>query len=198
MTSKDDHFLHLSEGDAVMPGFAATPTPFTVRPPRPDDIERWRELYRGYADFYREPVTDAQLDLVWSWISDPHHDVKGVLVRDASGTAVGLAHYRPYFRPPVTLTTSSLSRPHEGMARSMRSWTPCGPSLVSVVGARSAGSPPTTTTGRAASTTRSPSAPCGSPTTCRSRRPRSDPHNVTPQRDALPGLLPRCHWISWD
>ena len=44
-------------------------------------------------------MTDAQLDLVWSWITDPDHDVKALLVRDASGTAVGLAHYRPYFRP---------------------------------------------------------------------------------------------------
>ena len=36
---------------------------------------------------------------MWSWITDPDHDVKALLVRDASGTAVGLAHYRPYFRP---------------------------------------------------------------------------------------------------
>jgi GNAT superfamily N-acetyltransferase len=72
---------------------------FQVEPPRPEDSARWRELYRAYADFYREPVTDAQLDLVWSWISDPDHDVKALLVRDATGTAVGLAHYRPYFRP---------------------------------------------------------------------------------------------------
>jgi hypothetical protein len=61
----------------------------------PQDRERWRELYRGYAAFYRESVTDAQLDLVWSWLNDPDHDVKGLLVRDPSGTAVGLAHYRP-------------------------------------------------------------------------------------------------------
>ncbi len=60
---------------------------------------RWRDLYRGYADFYRERVTDAQLDRVWSWINDPDHDLKGLLVRDPSGTAVCLAHYRPYFRP---------------------------------------------------------------------------------------------------
>ena len=60
---------------------------------------RWRELYRGYADFYQEPVFDDHLDLVWSWILDPDHDVKALLVRDATGNAVGLAHYRPYFRP---------------------------------------------------------------------------------------------------
>jgi len=74
-------------------------TSFSVGPPTPEDSTRWRELYRAYADFYQEPVTDEQLDLVWSWISDPEHDVKAFLVRDATGTAVGLAHYRPYFRP---------------------------------------------------------------------------------------------------
>ena len=76
-----------------------TSGPYTVGPPGPDDSAIWRELYRAYADFYQEAVTDTQLDLVWSWITDPDHDVKALLVRDASGTAVGLAHYRPYFRP---------------------------------------------------------------------------------------------------
>lgn len=76
-----------------------TSRPYTVGPPAPDDRGIWRELYRGYADFYREAVTDARLDLVWSWITDPNHDVKALLVRDPNGTAVGLAHYRPYFRP---------------------------------------------------------------------------------------------------
>ena len=72
---------------------------FAVGPPCPGDAAAWRELYRAYADFYQEAVTDEQLDRVWSWITDPDHDVKALLVRDASGTAVGLAHYRPYFRP---------------------------------------------------------------------------------------------------
>ncbi|NMM25095.1 MAG: GNAT family N-acetyltransferase, partial [Phycicoccus sp.] len=74
-------------------------TSFTVGPPGPEDHARWRELYRGYADFYQEPVSDEQLDRVWSWITDPDHDVKALLVRDATGTPIGLAHYRPYFRP---------------------------------------------------------------------------------------------------
>ena len=76
-----------------------TTRPYSGGPPGPQDAAAWRELYRAYADFYEEAVTDAQLDLVWSWITDPDHDVKALLVRDASGTPVGLAHYRPYFRP---------------------------------------------------------------------------------------------------
>src|SRR5664280_1083706 len=76
-----------------------TSPPFTTEPPALADASIWRALYRAYADFYGEAVTDAQLDLLWSWITDPTHDVKALLVRDASGAAVGLAHYRPYFRP---------------------------------------------------------------------------------------------------
>lgn len=72
---------------------------YTVGPPSPDDSAKWRELYRAYADFYREAVTDAQLDLIWSWVADPDHDVSALLVRDPSGTVVGLAHFRPYYRP---------------------------------------------------------------------------------------------------
>jgi GNAT superfamily N-acetyltransferase len=62
----------------------------------------------AYADFYQESVADTQLDLVWSWITDPDHDVKALLVRDASGTAVGPAHYRPYFRPLAAATAGYL------------------------------------------------------------------------------------------
>jgi GNAT superfamily N-acetyltransferase len=78
---------------------AISPGGFTVGPPDPGEAMVWRELYRAYADFYQEDVSDAQLDRTWSWITDPGHEVKALLVRDASGTAVGLAHYRPYFRP---------------------------------------------------------------------------------------------------
>jgi GNAT superfamily N-acetyltransferase len=73
--------------------------PYTVSAPEAADRERWQELYRAYAEFYREPVNDEQLDRVWSWLTDPAHDVKALLVRDPRGRAVGLAHYRPYFRP---------------------------------------------------------------------------------------------------
>jgi len=76
-----------------------TSRPFTVGPPSSEDAAKWRELYRAYAGFYEEAVTDSQLDLVWSWITDPDHDVKALLVRDADSLVVGLAHYRPYFRP---------------------------------------------------------------------------------------------------
>lgn len=71
------------------------------RPRRDDDrdLEAWRRLYRGYAVFYRVPMTDEHLDLVWSWINDATHEVDALIARDETGTIVGLAHFRPFARP---------------------------------------------------------------------------------------------------
>ena len=76
-----------------------TARPFTVEPLGHGDAAIWRELYRAYADFYQQAITEAQLDLAWSWIADPGHDLKALLVRDEGGEEVGLAHDRPYLRP---------------------------------------------------------------------------------------------------
>lgn len=75
------------------------PTSLTVTPPGPEDFTAWRELYRGYADFYRIDMPDERAELVWSWIHDPGHEVECLLVRTPGGAPVGLAHYRPYARP---------------------------------------------------------------------------------------------------
>lgn len=71
------------------------------RPKRDDERDRaaWRGLYNAYADFYRVPMPEARLDLVWAWIHDPAHEVEGFVARDDSGAIVGLAHYRPFARP---------------------------------------------------------------------------------------------------
>lgn len=71
------------------------------RPSRDDarDIDAWRRLYRGYADFYRVPMTDEHLGLVWDWIHDAMHEVDALVARDESGAIVGLAHFRPFARP---------------------------------------------------------------------------------------------------
>jgi GNAT superfamily N-acetyltransferase len=59
----------------------------------------WEALYAGYADFYRVTQTPAMRATVWGWIMDPAHEVKAFVAEDASGRAVGLAHYRPFARP---------------------------------------------------------------------------------------------------
>ena len=70
-----------------------------VDSPTDADFDRWRELYRGYADFYEVSQTDEQAATVWSWIQDDSHEQRALLVRDDSGASVGLAHFRPFARP---------------------------------------------------------------------------------------------------
>ena len=74
-------------------------TDWVVDEPQEADFARWRELYRGYAEFYKVTQTDEQAARVWSWLHDPAHEQRGLVVRDRDGAVVGLAHYRPFARP---------------------------------------------------------------------------------------------------
>ncbi len=66
----------------------------TIDPAAPGDREGWERLYRGYAEFYRMPMTGETLDTVWTWIHDATLPFYGLLAKDPSGRAVGLMHYR--------------------------------------------------------------------------------------------------------
>lgn len=70
-----------------------------VRAARADDLSRWRELFKGYADFYQIEQTDASAMAVWEWIHDPSSPVECLLAVGADDRVVGLAHYRPFHRP---------------------------------------------------------------------------------------------------
>jgi hypothetical protein len=72
---------------------------WVVEPPTQADFDLWRQLYRGYAEFYKFDQSDEQAARVWSWIHDPKHEVRALVARDADGTPVGLAHFRPFARP---------------------------------------------------------------------------------------------------
>lgn len=54
---------------------------------------RWRELFQGYADFYRRPSDDAHKAIVWGWLMDPQHELEGYVAL-VDGVAQGLAHVR--------------------------------------------------------------------------------------------------------
>ena len=70
-----------------------------VRPLAARDHDRWRELYAAYAAFYRVGQSDEQAERTWRWLHDPTNPVEGLVVEDAAGTVVGLAHVRPFPRP---------------------------------------------------------------------------------------------------
>jgi ribosomal protein S18 acetylase RimI-like enzyme len=72
------------------------PEPITVRAVRIGDKRAWKRLYRGYVKFYE--VDDADLDIVWAWVVDPRHVLRG-LIAEREGRPVGLAHYRAVPRP---------------------------------------------------------------------------------------------------
>jgi GNAT superfamily N-acetyltransferase len=71
----------------------------TVRPVRAEDHLRWRDLYAGYAAFYRVAQSDEQANRVWDWLHDPSQEVAGLVAVDASDRPIGLAHYRAFPRP---------------------------------------------------------------------------------------------------
>ncbi len=75
-----------------------------MRPPRDGDFDRWRALYREYAEFYQVAQTEDATTQVWAWIRDPRHEMACLLVEDDGGRVVGLAHYRPFARPLAAST----------------------------------------------------------------------------------------------
>ncbi|WP_420858036.1 GNAT family N-acetyltransferase [Marivivens marinus] len=77
--------------------------PLQIRRPTDTDRESWNELYAGYADFYQVTQTQDMRDKVWSWITDPAHEVDG-LVADLNGAVIGLTHFRPFARPLAAAT----------------------------------------------------------------------------------------------
>ena len=64
----------------------------------------WDTLYAGYAAFYRVTQTPEMRETVWGWIMDPAHEVNALIAEDATGRAIGLAHYRPFARPLAAST----------------------------------------------------------------------------------------------
>jgi GNAT superfamily N-acetyltransferase len=73
--------------------------PWTVRRVAAEDEPRWRELYAGYAAFYRVQQTAAMASRVWGWLQDPDHPLEALVVVDPAGTVQGLAHVRAFARP---------------------------------------------------------------------------------------------------
>lgn len=75
-------------------------TRFRILAAAPAHRDAWDTLYAGYAGFYRVRQTPEMRETVWGWILDPAHELEALIAEDtATGTPIGLAHYRPYARP---------------------------------------------------------------------------------------------------
>src|SRR6056300_58021 len=62
------------------------------------DKENWIKLYCGYAKFYKAPMNQDILDVLWEWLHDKNHVVNGICF-ELDGKIVGIAHYRTMPRP---------------------------------------------------------------------------------------------------
>ena len=58
----------------------------------------WRELFRGYRDFYALAPDEAVVDRVWSWLHDDDSELHGLVV-EVDGVVVALTHHRAFLRP---------------------------------------------------------------------------------------------------
>lgn len=67
-----------------------------VHPISADDFEDWCGLYRGYAEFYHQPMNERILQTVWQWLQDGR--LHGVIARRADRPA-GFAHWELILRP---------------------------------------------------------------------------------------------------
>ena len=76
----------------------------TIRPPQAADRSAWDALYQGYANFYQVEQTPEMRDRVWGWLHDAAHECQCLLAVDATGKAIGLAHFRPFARPLAAST----------------------------------------------------------------------------------------------
>lgn len=59
---------------------------------------QWAALYKAYADFYKVPLTEAQLQTVWTWLDGHETELRG-LAALIDGKPEGIIHYRRFLRP---------------------------------------------------------------------------------------------------
>jgi GNAT superfamily N-acetyltransferase len=71
----------------------------TIRPPQAADRAAWETLYQGYAAFYQVAQTAEMRERVWGWLFDAAHETQCLMAFDATGKAIGLAHFRAFARP---------------------------------------------------------------------------------------------------
>lgn len=69
-----------------------------VRELQPKDREVWQDLYAGYGEFYKTPLSDEKANRVWAWLMDPNYEAYGLVAVDENDKPIALAHYRQFAR----------------------------------------------------------------------------------------------------
>lgn len=67
------------------------PSPATIRAALPGDEAAWRQLWRGYCDFYKASVSDDVTRRTWKRILDPDSAVM-CIVAEVDGQVYGFAN----------------------------------------------------------------------------------------------------------
>ena len=68
-----------------------TTTPCIIRAALPADEAAWRELWKGYCDFYRTEVSDEVTQRTWTRILDPDSQIM-CIVAEVDGQVYGFAN----------------------------------------------------------------------------------------------------------
>ncbi|CAG0997818.1 D-amino-acid N-acetyltransferase [Burkholderiales bacterium] len=64
-----------------------------VRPIRASDERAWRELWRGYCEFYEVALAEDVTRHTFARIADPGSPVSGIVAESVRGDVVGIANY---------------------------------------------------------------------------------------------------------
>jgi GNAT superfamily N-acetyltransferase len=73
-------------------------SPTRVRELEQKDRAAWQQLYAGYGDFYKTPLSEEKADRVWAWLMDPDYEAFGLVAVDDSDTPIAIAHFRQFAR----------------------------------------------------------------------------------------------------
>ena len=61
---------------------------------RQEDEERWKELWRGYLDFYQTTLPDKTFKRTWERLMNKSGTLRGFCARDPmNGTMLGIVHF---------------------------------------------------------------------------------------------------------
>ncbi len=70
---------------------------YTIRRPAISDNDQWKELWRGYTEFYETELSDDVTALLWQRVHDCQHPINCFVAQDsATAELIGLVHFIPH------------------------------------------------------------------------------------------------------